>query len=59
MDLTFTPEQDALREQAREFLADLLEPSWRELAALGWTGVSIAEEEGGAVLTLVEVAVVL
>lgn len=57
MDLTFTPEQDALREQARAFLAANPEPSWRELAALGWTGVSIAEEDGGAGLTFVEEAV--
>lgn len=57
MDLTFTPEQDALREQARAFLAEHLEPSWHELAALGWTGVSIAEEDGGAGLTFVEEAV--
>ncbi|MEX2048336.1 MAG: acyl-CoA dehydrogenase family protein, partial [Gemmatimonadota bacterium] len=57
MDLNFTPEQDALREQARAFLAEHSEPSWRELAALGWTGVSIAEEDGGAGLTFVEEAV--
>jgi alkylation response protein AidB-like acyl-CoA dehydrogenase len=57
MDFTFTPEQDALREQAREFLAANPEPSWAELAELGWTGVSIPEEDGGAGLTFVEEAV--
>jgi len=57
MDFTFTPEQDALREQAREFLAANPEPSWAQLAELGWTGVSIAEEDGGAGLTFVEEAV--
>ncbi len=57
MDFTFTPEQDALREQAREFLAANPEPTWAELAELGWTGVSIAEEDGGAGLTFVEEAV--
>ncbi len=57
MDFTFTPEQDALREQAREFLAANSEPSWTQLAELGWTGVSITEEEGGAGLTFVEEAV--
>ena len=57
MDVTFTPEQDALREQARSFLADHPEPAWAELAELGWTGVSIAEEDGGAGLTFVEEAV--
>jgi alkylation response protein AidB-like acyl-CoA dehydrogenase len=57
MDFTFTPEQDALREQAREFLAANPEPSWGELAELGWTGVSVAEEDGGAGLGFVEEAV--
>jgi alkylation response protein AidB-like acyl-CoA dehydrogenase len=57
MDFTFTPEQDALREQAREFLAANPEPTWGQLAELGWTGVSIAEEDGGAGLTFVEEAV--
>ena len=57
MDFTFTPEQEALREQAREFLAANPEPSWTQLAELGWTGVSIAEEDGGAGLTFVEEAV--
>ena len=57
MDFTFTPEQDALREQARDFLAGHPEPSWAELAELGWTGVSIPEEDGGAGLTFVEEAV--
>ena len=57
MEFTFTPEQDALREQARAFLAANPEPSWKELAELGWTGVSIAEEDGGAGLTFVEEAV--
>ena len=57
MDFTFTPEQDALREQARAFLSEHPEPSWKQLAELGWTGVSIAEEDGGVGLTFVEEAV--
>jgi alkylation response protein AidB-like acyl-CoA dehydrogenase len=57
MDFTFTPEQDALREQAREFLAANPEPTWAQLADLGWTGVSVAEENGGAGLSFVEEAV--
>jgi len=56
MDFTFTPEQEALREQARAYLADRPEPSWSDLAELGWTGVSIAEADGGAGLTFVEEA---
>ena len=57
MDLTFTFEQDELREQARAFLAGRPEPAWEELAELGWTGVSIAEDAGGAGLSFVEEAV--
>jgi alkylation response protein AidB-like acyl-CoA dehydrogenase len=57
VDFTFAPEQDALREQARDFLAANPEPTWAELAELGWTGVSIPEEDGGAGLTFVEEAV--
>jgi alkylation response protein AidB-like acyl-CoA dehydrogenase len=57
VDLTFTAEQDELREQARAFLAEHPEPTWHELAELGWTGVSIAEEDGGAGLSFVEEAV--
>src|SRR3990172_4069140 len=59
MNFTFTPEQEELRNQARAFLADHPEPSWRELAELGWTGVSIAEEHGGAGLSFLEEAVLL
>jgi alkylation response protein AidB-like acyl-CoA dehydrogenase len=57
MDFTFTPEQEALREQARDFLTATPEPTWAALAELGWTGVSIAEDEGGAGLGFVEEAV--
>jgi alkylation response protein AidB-like acyl-CoA dehydrogenase len=62
MDFTFTPEQEALREEARAYLASKAEheagPSWKELAELGWTGVSVAEEDGGAGLGFVEEAVI-
>jgi alkylation response protein AidB-like acyl-CoA dehydrogenase len=57
VDFTFTPEQEELREQARAFLGEHPEPSWPELAELGWTGVSVAEEDGGAGLTFLEEAV--
>jgi alkylation response protein AidB-like acyl-CoA dehydrogenase len=57
MDFTFTPEQEELREQARAFLGDHPSATWRELAKLGWTGVSISEEQGGAGLTFLEEAV--
>ena len=57
MDFTFTPEQEELREQARAYLAERPEATWRDLAELGWTGVSIPEEQGGAGLTFIEEAV--
>ena len=57
MDFAFTPEQDELRAQARDFLAAHAEPSWQELADLGWTGVSVAEEHGGTGLGFLEEAI--
>lgn len=57
MDFSFTPEQDELRAQARAFLADNPEPSWAELAELGWTGVSVPESAGGAGLGFLEQAI--
>jgi alkylation response protein AidB-like acyl-CoA dehydrogenase len=57
MEFAFTREQEDLREQARGFLARSPRPSWRELAELGWTGVSVAEENGGAGLGFVEEAI--
>ena len=57
MDFAFTPEQEELRDQARAFLAANPEPSWQELAELGWTGVSVAEEHGGAGLGFLEEAI--
>jgi alkylation response protein AidB-like acyl-CoA dehydrogenase len=57
MEFSFTPEQDELREQARSYLAATDAPSWADLAELGWTGVSVAEEHGGAGLGFLEEAV--
>ena len=57
MDFAFTPEQEELRAQARDFLTMHPEPSWQELADLGWTGVSVAEEHGGAGLGFLEEAI--
>jgi alkylation response protein AidB-like acyl-CoA dehydrogenase len=57
VDLSFTPLQEELREQARRFLADTAEPTWAQLAELGWTGASVAEEHGGAGLQFLEEAV--
>ena len=57
MDLSFTPLQDELRAQARSFLDATEAPTWSQLAELGWTGASVAEEQGGAGLTFLEEAV--
>ncbi len=58
MRFAFTPEQDELRREARSLLAEH-EPSWQELAELGWLGVSVPEAHGGAGLGFVEEAVLL
>jgi len=58
MDFGFTAEQEELRSQARAFLAAHPEPSWAELAELGWTGISVAEADGGAGLGFLEEAIV-
>jgi alkylation response protein AidB-like acyl-CoA dehydrogenase len=57
MNFAFTDEQDQLRQEARSFLAGKPEPQWKELAELGWTGVSVDEELGGAGLGFLEEAV--
>jgi alkylation response protein AidB-like acyl-CoA dehydrogenase len=57
VDASFTPEQDELRAQARAFLEANPAPSWAQLAELGWTGVSVPEEHGGAGLGFLEQAV--
>ena len=74
MDFSLTEEQEMLRSQAREFLGGRFPPervaeladsaegwdpaSWRELAELGWLGVSVPEDAGGAGLGFLEEAVV-
>jgi alkylation response protein AidB-like acyl-CoA dehydrogenase len=57
MDFAFTEEQDSLRREAREFLSQTAEPTWQQLADLGWLGVSIPEDQGGAGLGFLEEAV--
>ena len=57
MDLSFTGLQDELRAQARGFLETSPEPTWADLAELGWTGASVADEHGGAGLGFLEEAV--
>ena len=73
MHFAFTSEQEALRSEARRWLDERYPPervaeladseagwdpaSWAELAELGWLGVSVAEDEGGAGLGFLEEAV--
>ena len=57
MEASLTTEQEELRTQARAFLADTPKPEWQQLAELGWTGVSVAEAQGGAGLGFLEEAV--
>jgi alkylation response protein AidB-like acyl-CoA dehydrogenase len=57
VDFSLTPEQEELRAQARGFLDATPDPSWAQLAELGWTGVSVPEEHGGAGLGFLEEAI--
>ncbi|HVE99407.1 MAG TPA: acyl-CoA dehydrogenase family protein [Mycobacteriales bacterium] len=74
MDFAFSDEQQMLRAATRDFLAARLpvervaeladadpgwDPaSWRQVVDLGWVGLSIAEDRGGAGMTFVDEAVV-
>lgn len=73
MDFAFSDEQRMLRDQARAFLAERVPPervaaladsgdgrdesTWRDVAALGWIGLSASEAAGGAGSTFVDEAV--
>ncbi|MGI8941870.1 MAG: acyl-CoA dehydrogenase family protein [Actinomycetota bacterium] len=74
MDFAFTEEQEMLRDQVRSWLAAECpaervaelgeskagwdESSWPKMAELGWTGLSIPEEHGGAGMGFLDEAVV-
>ncbi|HEY2430038.1 MAG TPA: acyl-CoA dehydrogenase family protein [Acidimicrobiales bacterium] len=73
MDFTFSPEQEQLREVARSFLAKespstyvrammddergFTDTWWAKVVDLGWTGLLVPEEHGGAGLGLVDAVV--
>ena len=68
MDFSFTDEQQELKREARRWLTERYpldrdfeaeDDRWGELAELGWLGVSVPEEEGGAGLGFVEEAILL
>jgi alkylation response protein AidB-like acyl-CoA dehydrogenase len=75
MDFALSPDQQLLRSAARAFLDEHVTPSvvralwddprgerddlWKEMARLGWLGLTLPEEHGGSALGMVETAVVL
>jgi alkylation response protein AidB-like acyl-CoA dehydrogenase len=75
MDISFTPDQTLLKNSARAFLDEHCKPAtvrllwddprgeseamWKEMAQLGWLGLSLAEEHGGTGLGMVESALLL
>lgn len=75
MDFAFSEEQEMLRGQAREFLSDRFggdrvaelagsdegwdRTSWKQIAELGWIGLSAPESAGGAGMGFLDEAVVL
>lgn len=74
MDFAFSDEQQMLRDQARQFLKDRFSEdriveladsdagwdpkSWKEIAELGWIGLSTPEDAGGAGMSFIDEAVV-
>jgi alkylation response protein AidB-like acyl-CoA dehydrogenase len=72
MDFGFSDEQQAIKETAREMLANRSplakvreaaesraydDALWRDICELGWPGIMIAEEHGGQGLGMVELAI--
>src|SRR6185503_19027972 len=75
MDFSFTPDQTLLKNSARAFLDEHCKPAtvrslwddprgeseglWKEMAQLGWLGLSLPEAHGGSGLGMVETAILL
>jgi alkylation response protein AidB-like acyl-CoA dehydrogenase len=75
VDFSFTPDQTLLKSSARAFLDEHCKPAtvrllwddprgesaamWKEMAQLGWLGLSLPEEHGGSGLGMVETALLL
>ena len=55
----FSPERVAEIADAEEPWSDELAAGWKQIAELGWTGLSVSEEHGGAGMTFLDEAVVL
>jgi acyl-CoA dehydrogenase len=74
MNFDFSPDQRALREQARKFLAEHASPArvrrildgaapydaelWRGMGEMGWIGTALPEEHGGAGFGYLELCVI-
>jgi len=75
MDFAFSSDQQLLKNSARAFLDEHCKPEfvratfddprgesealWKEMAQLGWLGLSLPEEHGGSGLGMVETAILL
>src|SRR5437667_12055257 len=75
MDFGFSEEQEMLRKSARDFLANespmtyvrrmmeedrgFTDAQWQKMAELGWMGLILPEQYGGAGLDFVDMVVVL
>jgi alkylation response protein AidB-like acyl-CoA dehydrogenase len=75
VDFAFSPDQQLLRSAARAFLDERVTPAvvralwedprgesddlWKEMARLGWLGLTLPETHGGSALGMVETAIVL
>ena len=75
MDFSFTSDQQLLKNSARAFLDEHCKPAsvrllwddprgesdtmWKEMAQLGWLGLSLPEAYGGSGLGMVETAILL
>src|ERR1041384_2873282 len=75
MDFAFTSDQELLKNSARAFLDEYCKPAtvcmlwddprgeseamWKEMAQLGWLGLSLPEAHGGSALGMVESAILL
>ena len=75
MDFSFSSDQQLLKNSARAFLDEHCKPAfvramfddprgesealWKEIAQLGWLGLSLPEEVGGSGLGMVEMALEL
>lgn len=58
MELTLGSDQSELQQAARRFVADHPDAEWSRLADLGWLGLAVPEQHGGAGATRSDMAVI-